>query len=88
VDSVSDPGFYSFQILGVWPPAKVNTLIGNFEVDEHTAEFWDVDSCKKVQFASLRKLQVKILQRANLNIWGHSRLPGFCDFSKFPKGLR
>jgi hypothetical protein len=85
----AEPGFYSFQARG-WSPGPGSALIGNFSVDRHTAAVWSEDSCEVIMFTSLRELQNKILRRAGIDsaMRAHNRLPGLCDFSKFPEGLR
>jgi hypothetical protein len=89
VDPYLEPGFYTFQAHG-WSPGPGSALIGNYAVDRHTAAVWNEDSCEIIKFASLTKLQDKILQQAKIGLGDqvHNRLPVFCDFSKFPKGLR
>lgn len=85
-DPEPDNRFYTFEALGVWSPEPGSAVIGHYSVNKKTGDVWDLFTCKKVDFDSLRILRERYLHQAgfasrkDLKSVNRSAVPVFCPY--------
>jgi hypothetical protein len=62
---ILDPRFQTFQALGDWP-GSMSAVLGTYTVNRLTGEVWNDDTCTRVHFPALRRMQARYRARFHL----------------------
>jgi len=57
------PGYYDFSLSYDTPKAGATAYLGYYSVNIKTGDVWEVESCFRYRFKSLRRLQTEIEKR-------------------------
>ena len=58
------PDFYNFDVIS--HAVKASPMVGYFCVNPWTADVWDFHACKRLESASLRRLQERVRKQAGI----------------------